>query len=190
MLNSLKQMADSLLGKLDLHDGRSCRVVLVPHCVLNQNSRVAGAAERPAAVVELVTGLLNREVGILQMPCPELCAFGLDRGHIQVEIELRTPSGKVFCRNLARELVKQIGTYLNCGIQVLGILGKNGSPSCGVEETWSNGVCAGSGAFTEELAAELKEQGVELELTGIRDNEPDMAIAVVDRWLSALKQAG
>jgi len=34
------------------------------------------------------------------------------------------------------------------------------------------------------LASELKDKGIELEMTGIRDNEPAKAIAVVDRWLS------
>jgi predicted secreted protein len=186
----LKNLATKLRGKPDWCDCRSRRVVLAPHCVLNQNARVAGAAERPAAVVELVIGLLDRNVGILQMPCPELCAFGLDRAQVQVERELRTPSGTALSRSLAGNLVEQIRTYLDCGIQVIGIFGKNGSPSCGVEETWANGgVCAGSGAFIEELAAELNEQSIVIEMTGIRDSEPDKALAVVDRWLAALKQS-
>jgi predicted secreted protein len=148
-------------------------------------SRAAGAAERPAAVAELVTGLLQRNIGILQMPCPELYAFGLDRSAICIEKELRTPSGRALSRSLARNLAEQIRAYQNCGIRVLGILGKNGSPSCGVEETWVRGVCAGSGAFIEELTAELKEQNIRIAMTGIRDSEPDKALAVVDRWLAA-----
>jgi len=159
----------------------------VPHCALNQNARSAGAAERPAAVADLISYLLDREIGILQMPCPELCAFGLNRRNIRIAAELRTPRGKDLTRRLARELVNQINDYMNCGIHVLGILGKNGSPSCGVEETWGgNGVCAGSGAFIEQLAAELKSRNISLELAGIRDSEPEKAIRTVDRWLSKL----
>lgn len=185
-MGSLKRLADRLRGVPDFRDVRSRKVVLVPHCVLNQNARVAGAAERPAAVVELVTGLLEREIGIVQMPCPELCACGLDRARIRVARELRTPAGRALSRNLARDLVQQIRAYLRCKVQVLGILGKNGSPSCGVEETWAKGICPGPGAFIEELAAELREQSIALEMTGIRDSEPAMAIAAVDRWLSKL----
>jgi len=155
--------------------------------MLNQNARAPGAAERPAGVVELVTGLLDRKIGILQMPCPELCAFGLDRGRTVIEDELRTEAGRSLCRSLAKDLARQIRMYQDGGIQVLGILGKNGSPSCGVEETWANGVCPGPGAFTEELTAELREQRLKLEMAGIRDSEPEKALAVVDRWLSALK---
>jgi predicted secreted protein len=173
---------------VDPRDCRGRKVVLVPHCVLNQNARVAGAAERPAAVVELVIGLLERDVGILQMPCPELFIFGLDRGNVQVESKLRNPVGRSMSRRLARDLVQQVRTYLDCGIDILGVLGKNGSPSCGVEQTWSGGVCSGSGAFIEELAAELHEKNISLEMTGIRDSEPARAIAIVDRWLSMTKR--
>jgi predicted secreted protein len=183
-MGSMKRLADRLRGKPDFRDTRSRKVVLVPHCVLNQNARAAGAAERPSAVTELVSALLDRKVGVLQMPCPELCAFGLDRGHICVEKELRTPAGRRLARGLAQDLVRQIRTYQDSGVQVLGVLGKNGSPSCGVEQTWVGQVCPGSGAFIEELASELKDQGIPLEIAGIRDSEPEQAIAILDRWLS------
>lgn len=140
-MKALKRLAERLRRTPAFRDSRSRKVVLVPHCALNQNARVAGAAERPAAVVELIAGLLEREIGIVQMPCPELCAFGLDRAHVKIERELRNPAGRVLCRRLAQEQVRAIQAYLAGGIRVLGILGKNGSPSCGVEETWVDGVC-------------------------------------------------
>jgi predicted secreted protein len=163
-------------------------VIFVPHCALNQNARSAGAAERPAAVRELITGLLEREIGIVQMPCPELCAFGLDRGQVRVEDALRAPAGQALCRRLAREQVQQIQAYRAGGIRVLGILGKNGSPSCGVEETWAGGVCPGRGAFMAALAAEIEASSLPVEMTGMRDSEPTQALAVVDRWLAAAER--
>ena len=184
----IKRLINGMSGKQAFGDSRSCKVVLAPHCVLNQNARAAGAAERPSAVTELVTALLDREVGIFQMPCPELFAFGLDRGRICIEKELRTPHGRSIIRALAQDLVRQIRAYRDWRIQVLGILGKNGSPSCGVDETWAGGVCPGSGAFIEELASELKDQGIELEMTGIRDSEPAKAIMTIDQWLSKEKR--
>ncbi len=188
-MRTLKRVADRLSSKSRLCDSRSRKVILVPHCALNQNARVAGAAEHPAAIVELIHDLLKRDIGILQMPCPELYAFGLDRTNVRVEKELRTPAGKALCQRLARELVQQIQIYLDSDFCVLGILGKNGSPSCGVEETWDHGICPGSGAFIEELAAELKEQRIAIEMAGIRDNEAPNAIFKVDRWLSIFKRS-
>jgi predicted secreted protein len=183
----LRKMSARVRGKIDFHDNRSRRVILLPHCALNQNARSAGAAERPAAVAELVTGLLNRNIGIIQMPCPEICALGLVRGEVRLEKEMRTPSARAISRSLAKNLAEQIRMYLDSGIQIVGIFGKNGSPSCGVEETWANGVCEGKGAFIEELAAEISEQGFKIEIAGIRDNKPDEALAIADKWLSGLK---
>jgi predicted secreted protein len=184
----LQRLAERLRRRSSFRDGRSRTVIFVPHCALNQNARAAGAAERPAAVSELISGLLEREIGIVQMPCPELCAFGLDRALVQVESELRAPAGQVLCRRLAREQVQQIEAYLAGGILVLGILGKNGSPSCGVEETWADGVRPGRGAFIEALAAELQARSLPVEMTGIRDSEATRALAVVDRWLVAAER--
>jgi predicted secreted protein len=184
----LRRLAERLRRQASFRDERSRTVIFVPHCALNQNARAAGAAERPAAVSELIAGLLEREIGIVQMPCPELCAFGLDRGQVRVEDALRAPAGRVLCRRLAREQAQQIQAYLGGGIRVLGILGKNGSPSCGVEVTWAGGVCPGPGAYMEVLAAELQARNLPVEMTGMRDSESTQALAVVDRWLTFVER--
>lgn len=168
---------------MDFGDHRGRKVVLVPHCALNQNARVAGAAERPAGVVELIVGLLERGIGVIQMPCPELQAFGLDRGRVPIRARLQEGSGREVCRRLARELVEQVQEYRACGVEVLGLLGKNGSPSCGVEEIWDGGVVPGTGAFLEALAAELEARGIRMRMTGLRDGESSKALEAVDRWL-------
>ena len=96
-------------------DGRSKKVIFLAHCLLNQNAISDGTAVYPAAFRELIQLLLDREVGIVQMPCPELCCLGLDRGDDQV--------------------VDQIQEYQKHCFQVLGIVGANRSPNCGVETT-------------------------------------------------------
>jgi len=51
---------------------------------VNQNARAAGAAERPAAIAEWIIGLLESELRIVQIACPELGAFGSDWVHFKV----------------------------------------------------------------------------------------------------------
>ena len=63
-------------------DGRSKKVIFLAHCLLNQNAISDGTAVYPAAFRELIQLLLDREVGVVQMPCPELCCLGLDRGDV------------------------------------------------------------------------------------------------------------
>lgn len=169
---------------MDFKDCRSMKVVFLPHCALNQNARLAGCAERPAAVRELVDGLLQRGVGIVQLPCPELLMLGLDRGHIQIRSGMESLPVRQALRRLAAEIVFQVRQYQSCGVRVLGIMGKNGSPSCGVETTSLRGTpVAGSGVFIQELQAELHAQGVQMEIAGMMDAEPPAALAAVDDWL-------
>lgn len=59
-----------------LRDERSRRVVLVSHCLLNENTRYAGGASRPGAVAEAIDGLIDAGYGIHQLPCPERLAWG------------------------------------------------------------------------------------------------------------------
>jgi predicted secreted protein len=169
---------------LEFSDCRAGKVVLVPHCVLNQNARVAGAAEKPAAVAALIEGLLERRIGVVQMPCPELQLLGLDRANLPIRQLLSTSIGRAACRQLARDTVYQIEQYRACGVQVLGILGKDGSPSCGVEITWEEGLTAGSGIFIEVLCEELRRAGIDLSVRGMTDGEPDAALRILDRWVS------
>ena len=62
-------------------DGRSRQVVFIAHCLLNQNAISDGTAVFPAAFSEIIKLLLDAEVGIVQLPCPELSCLGLDRGN-------------------------------------------------------------------------------------------------------------
>ena len=62
-------------------DGRSKKVVFIAHCILNQNSISDGTAVFPAAFKEVIKKFLDADIGIVQMPCPELCCLGLNRGN-------------------------------------------------------------------------------------------------------------
>ena len=63
-------------------DGRSKKVVFIAHCFLNQNSISDGTAVYPAVFRNVIELFMNADIGIVQMPCPEFCCLGLDRGNI------------------------------------------------------------------------------------------------------------
>ena len=62
-------------------DQRSRRVIFVAHCILNQNAISDGTACYPAAHTAVIQAILDAQAGIVQLPCPELCCLGLDRGN-------------------------------------------------------------------------------------------------------------
>ena len=76
----MSKTSGSALVLLDqLRDERSRRVVLVAHCLLNENTRYAGGAARPGAVAEVVNELIAAGYGIHQLPCPERLAWEIGR---------------------------------------------------------------------------------------------------------------
>lgn len=134
-----------------LRDERSKRVVFVSHCLLNENTRYLGGAFRPGGVAELVGELLDEGVGIRQMPCPELHAWGgvlkrrmllaygargralyRWRGLLLRCFVLYT---EIIYRRLAREIAAEIADYSRSGFTVVGIIGVGASSSCGVHTT-------------------------------------------------------
>ena len=165
-------------------DGRSKKVIFLAHCLLNQNAISDGTAVCPAAFRELVQLLLDREVGIVQMPCPELCCLGLDRGDVHgaerpvVEENTRIrrameEDGPRQKREALADLVaEQVQEYHKHGFQVLGIVGANRSPNCGVETTSDfDREVEGRGAFMDAIAQRLEAAGISVPMLGLKGSD-------------------
>jgi len=173
-------------------DIRSKRVLLLAHCVLNQNSISDGTADYAGCNQDVMRWLVNSDVGVIQMPCPELNCLGLDRGdaagatrpvteeNTRIRGELIKESSMVVLRELVRQVVYQVEQYLKNGFEVLGVVGINRSPSCGVETTSKdNREVEGEGVFVESLREELERKGIKIRLAGIKANESAAAVKVV-----------
>jgi len=61
------------------NDARSKKIIIVAHCLLNQNSISDGTADFPSQFVKIINLLMTNNIGIIQLPCPELTCLGLDR---------------------------------------------------------------------------------------------------------------
>jgi predicted secreted protein len=159
---------------------RSKRVVAVMHCILNQNARDHGAAVYAGANTDLLPLLTRHEVGILQLPCPEMAFMGLDRARGEdqtIRDVIDTPEGHAFCRELSRHVVDAIEDYLANDYSVEAVLGGDvGSPGCAVHHVESaegrQALAAKSGVFMFELIAELHARGIDVPFKGIRDSSP------------------
>ena len=165
-------------------DCRSRKVLFVAHCLLNQNAISDGTAVCPAAFRELIQLLLDREVGIVQMPCPELCCLGLDRGDVhgaerpvvEENTRIRRAMEKDGPRQkreaLADLVAEQVQEYHKHGFQVLGIVGANRSPNCGVETTSDfDREVEGQGAFMEAIAQRLEVAGISVPMLGLKGSD-------------------
>jgi predicted secreted protein len=148
-----------------IQDKRSHKIVIVAHCILNQNSRVQGKAHYAGIINEIIDVIRKNEVGIIQMPCPELTYAGLLRPS-QTKEQYDTPAFRRHCRQIASSTADQVEEYVGNGFKVLAILGVEGSPTCGVGKTSIQE--ANSGILVEELRSELMKRKVEVIMKGVR----------------------
>lgn len=178
-------------------DGRSRKVVFVAHCVLNQNAISDGTAIFAGTNEAIVQLLLKAKVGVVQMPCPEMNCLGLDRGdpdgakrplveeNSRIRRELTAQAG---ARRMLDALVEQVvflmEEYRKNGFEILGVIGVNRSPSCGVETTSADGAeKAGEGVFLRALKLSLSRRGIDVPVRGIKDGEPEKSARTVRAML-------
>lgn len=168
-------------------DGRSKKVVFIAHCLLNQNAISDGTAVYPAAFQDVIKAFLSADIGIVQMPCPELCCLGLDRGNIhgahspvvrentRIRNEMIKPGTYSRLLGLVDSVMQQIAEYRKYGFEIVGILGANRSPNCGVDTTSDrNREIAGKGIFMEELSRRLKQEELHIPMLGIKGTDDVM----------------
>lgn len=156
-------------------DGRSKKVIFLAHCLLNQNAISDGTAVYPAAF-------------------RELCCLGLDRGDVygaerpvvventRIRRAMEEDGPRQRREALADQVVDQIQEYQKHGFQVLGIVGANRSPNCGVETTSDqNRELEGQGAFLEAIAQRLEAVGIAVPMLGLKgaDDIPKKVAALL-----------
>ena len=156
-------------------------MLFVAHCILNQNAISDGTADFPAAHAEIVRAALDAGVGIVQMPCPELCCLGLDRGNAlgakspvtventRIRRAMEAPPAAARMAALAEQVVFQIAEYRKHGFTVCGVVGMNRSPCCGVDTTSDEDrELAGRGVFTAALEQALDAAGLAVPMIGVK----------------------
>jgi predicted secreted protein len=110
------------------------------------------------------------------MPCPEFPCLGLEK---ELYGQLSEEDLRACFRKLALTVIDQAEAYLADGYDILGIIGMNPSPSCGVEVTKGKGTMLGidrdtsekeaSGVFIEKLQKLARERQMDdLSFFGVR----------------------
>jgi len=156
-------------------DPRNGRLVFLIECLMNQNARDMGAAESPACTREVIELLVDAEVGIVQIPCPEMACLGFERrrsGGESIRQALESPEATACCQSLALATADKIQCYVNQGFEVLAVLGGNEqSPDCAVHTAGESEtqLTHKSGVFVEMLAVELTQRGLQIKFRGMRD---------------------
>ena len=136
-------------------DNRGRRIVYVSRCLLNQNVRTGGIAVRKGAFTEFIDILLDNGVGIEQLPCPECILWGgVSRNNfnemqpivfnavgkkrypvIEFFANIYLWNTKNGCKKEAIRVVDRMEDFTREGYEIVGVVGVNDSPTCGVTKT-------------------------------------------------------
>ena len=119
------------------------KILVVSHCFLNDSANLNfqnpdEENEERAKKRKILLTLLEKDIDLVQLPCPELAFYGSSRwGHTSEQFD--TPFFREESRKLLAPVIRDLREY-NAHperFEILGILGINGSPSCGVDFTCS-----------------------------------------------------
>lgn len=183
-------------------------IIFVSHCLLNTAAKVVlYEQDEMEAEEELRRRFLRRAieegVQLIQLPCPEFTLYGACRwGHVSNQFD--NPFFRAHCRRLLEPFLLQMKEYLDHPerFNVLGVVGIDGSPSCGVDYT-SKGDWYGSfggrhdldqtlsscrmvkarGIFMDEMCTLLSERGLtdQVPVTSLFAPEPYKCLTLLDK---------
>lgn len=159
-------------------------ILIVSHCILNKSSKVVMEEKELEAEYRvrdrLLKLILEKDVQLIQLPCPEFLLFGSRRwGHVRDQFDF--PFFRKACREMLEPVILQLQEYDGNRerFHILGLVSVEGSPSCGAHLT-----CRGQwegdfgsdfqsvldtlemkdepGVFMEELEKALTERGLDI----------------------------
>lgn len=186
-----------------MRDKRSGKIVIVSHCILNVHSLEDGLAIYPGLEEDIVNILIEKGVGIYQIPCPEMYIMGIFRQPLPKE-PYEHPRIRRKYRELAESLVEQLLWFRRKGYKIVAVLGAEGSPTCGICRVgrWKDPIkrgkfpddvvfVEGMGVFMEEFKALLEEEGIKPVWIGIpgksiRSIDPDSFRETIDKLKEVL----
>lgn len=126
-------------------------------------------------VEEILEEAREKGWGIYQIPCPEMRFLGVGR-EPRTKTEYDTSEFRAICREIAKEVSQDLAEFLKAGCEIKGIVGVEGSPSCGVtlthiREGERERIVKGEGILVEEMKKALVDRGVEVNYYGMKITE-------------------
>lgn len=157
------------------------RIIFVSHCILNTASKVeqdeAGLEGEYRERRHLMELVLEKDIQIVQLPCPEFQIMGSRRwGHVRDQFD--NPFFRSRCREMLEPVLQEMEEYCSRPdrFRILGVVSVEGSPSCGHVLT-----CRGDWRGEVETEDRFREIRADLKMT----EEPGVFIEVLEDELRA-----
>lgn len=105
------------------------RLLIVSHCVLNQNAVVQPLARSAGVMRSAVDWALDNDFELYQLPCPEFRFAGPRRSPASFD-DYNTPRFHASNAALLEPVIRQLQRYRDAGYEIVGGLHVQGSPAC------------------------------------------------------------
>jgi predicted secreted protein len=166
-------------------------ILLVSHCIINPQSKAWGLATKEkieASRKALYELLKDPDLGIVQLPCPEMLYAGLGR-RLASRSFYDNQDFRRMCKEIAEQVVKLVRDYEKGGVKTIAYIGVEGSPSCGVEWTHFEDDKAGKGMgiFTEILLETMNNAGIKIAMLGLPESKKYGTIEEMLKKLNSVK---
>ena len=167
---------------------------MVSHCLLNANAKVGPLASYPGVLRQVMDQFIEDGAGILQLPCPESSYLGINRWGMCYE-QYDHPNFRRHCKKILAPSLDQLEAFIAAGYEILGVIGADGSPNCGVNKIpsgLSGGVIRnvedvekqlenfrlikGTGVFFSVFKALLEDRGISVKFMAVDENNPSAII--------------
>lgn len=157
---------------------REKKIILLSHCIINQNSVVLPLA-RAKGPFPFVGTIIKNNIGIYQFPCPELKFGGLNRKPMPKE-KYDTPKYRELCASLSNDIISDLVEYIKNDYKIIGIIGVKHSPTCSISEK--------RGIFMEELFKMLDTNNISIPYIEVPEEYPNSneAINYMENMLSSI----
>jgi predicted secreted protein len=107
------------------------RIILISQCLVNPYCRVHLLGQNFSLSHELMDYLMSKRVGVIQYPCPETTAMGLQRNP-----QGRQQYDNIFFREHCKELLKipmlMVREFIENKYRLVCFIGLENSPTCGI----------------------------------------------------------
>lgn len=143
---------------------RKRNIILVSHCILNQNTVVEPLARSEGPYYNIIKEIIDKGIGIHQIPCPEFKYLGLKREPMTKE-EYDTKSYRQICRDISKDTIDILKEYIENDYNIVGLIGVNKSPTCSVRDR--------QGIYIEEFTRLLKENNLHIKMIDLPTNYKD-----------------
>ncbi len=164
------------------------QVVFVPGCMLCPAFQAALAEKNTLWQQPIITYLVSRQIGIIQMPCPEASFRGYENGTARAAHGIgyyeKLCGFCEHCAVLGESVVRQAIELTQAGYTVIAVIGIEHSPTCAASYMYTNrGMEKRKGIYMSMLSEGFRQNQLNIPTVGINRRYPGKFIRDISRLL-------